>query len=129
MFYTVHHSLTVCYFVRLRQCFLHRFPSFLKSLAVLIVLMNVLQGVGAFGDLDFSHVYICDFLLMSVLAFVCIRVFFVDFMFTFLFTKISSTNPVQSIIEKTFQLTRTDKDLLAKQEYDVQVGRFDYSHS
>ncbi|GFZ18061.1 DNA-binding protein with MIZ/SP-RING zinc finger, PHD-finger and SAP domain-containing protein [Actinidia rufa] len=30
------------------------------------------------------------------------------------------TNPVQSI-EKTFQLTRADKDLLAKQEYDVQA--------
>ncbi|XP_057479903.1 E3 SUMO-protein ligase SIZ1-like isoform X2 [Actinidia eriantha] len=30
------------------------------------------------------------------------------------------TNLVQSI-EKTFQLTRTDKDLLAKQEYDVQA--------
>ncbi|KAG2673808.1 hypothetical protein I3843_Q033200 [Carya illinoinensis] len=30
------------------------------------------------------------------------------------------TNPVQSL-EKTFQLTRADKDLLAKQEYDVQA--------
>lgn len=30
------------------------------------------------------------------------------------------TNPVQSI-EKTFQLTRADKDLLAKPEYDVQA--------
>lgn len=25
-------------------------------------------------------------------------------------------------VEKTFQLTRVDKELLAKQEYDVQVG-------
>ncbi|XP_044504824.1 E3 SUMO-protein ligase SIZ1-like isoform X2 [Mangifera indica] len=30
------------------------------------------------------------------------------------------TNPVQSV-EKTFQLTRADKDLLSKQEYDVQA--------
>ncbi|KAI8525930.1 hypothetical protein RHMOL_Rhmol13G0269000 [Rhododendron molle] len=30
------------------------------------------------------------------------------------------TNPVQSV-EKTFQLTRTDKDLLSKQDYDVQA--------
>ncbi|XP_019199106.1 PREDICTED: E3 SUMO-protein ligase SIZ1-like isoform X3 [Ipomoea nil] len=30
------------------------------------------------------------------------------------------TNPVQSI-EKTFQLTRADRDLLAKQEYDLQA--------
>ncbi|XP_059431222.1 E3 SUMO-protein ligase SIZ1 isoform X2 [Corylus avellana] len=30
------------------------------------------------------------------------------------------TNPVQSL-EKTFQLTRVDKDLLSKQEYDVQA--------
>lgn len=36
------------------------------------------------------------------------------------FTYYVSTNPVQSI-EKTFQLTRADKDLLAKPEYDVQV--------
>lgn len=33
---------------------------------------------------------------------------------------IFSTNPVQSI-EKTFQITRADRDLLAKQEYDLQV--------
>ncbi|KAJ0020113.1 hypothetical protein Pint_32210 [Pistacia integerrima] len=33
---------------------------------------------------------------------------------------ISSTNPVQSV-EKTFQLTRADKDLLSKQEYDIQA--------
>lgn len=32
-----------------------------------------------------------------------------------------STNPVQSV-ERTFQLTRADKDLLVKQEYDVQVS-------
>ena len=25
-------------------------------------------------------------------------------------------------VEKTFHLTRSDKDLLAKQEYDIQVG-------
>ena len=25
-------------------------------------------------------------------------------------------------VERTFQITRADKDLLAKQEYDVQVG-------
>lgn len=36
------------------------------------------------------------------------------------FTLYLSTNPVQSI-EKTFQLTRADKDLLTKPEYDVQV--------
>ena len=90
--------------------------------------MNVLHGGGAFGGLDFFHVHISDFLLMPTLVFVCIQVFFAVFMFTFLFTKNSSTNPVQSI-EKTFQLTRAEKDLLAKQEYDVQVGRFDYSRS
>ncbi|KAG2673812.1 hypothetical protein I3843_Q033200 [Carya illinoinensis] len=33
------------------------------------------------------------------------------------------TNPVQSL-EKTFQLTRADKDLLAKQEYDVQWPQY-----
>jgi hypothetical protein len=31
------------------------------------------------------------------------------------------SNPVQSV-ERTFQLTRADKDLTLKQEYDVQVG-------
>lgn len=34
---------------------------------------------------------------------------------------LSSSNPSQSI-EKTFQLTRQDRELLSKQEYDVQVG-------
>ncbi|KAG7950078.1 hypothetical protein I3843_13G094000 [Carya illinoinensis] len=33
------------------------------------------------------------------------------------------TNPVQSL-EKTFQLTRAEKDLLAKQEYDVQWPQY-----
>lgn len=33
----------------------------------------------------------------------------------------SSTNPAR-ILEKTFPITRADKDLLSKQEYDVQVG-------
>jgi hypothetical protein len=33
---------------------------------------------------------------------------------------------VQSL-EKTFQLARVDKDLLSKQEYDVQVGYINYS--
>lgn len=32
-----------------------------------------------------------------------------------------SSNPALSI-EKTFQLTRADKDLLLKQEFDLQVG-------
>ncbi|KAJ6691597.1 SAP DOMAIN-CONTAINING PROTEIN-RELATED [Salix purpurea] len=31
------------------------------------------------------------------------------------------SSPVQGV-EKTFHLTRADNDLLAKQEYDVQVG-------
>lgn len=34
---------------------------------------------------------------------------------------ICSTNPMQSV-DRTFQLTRADKDLISKQEYDVQVG-------
>lgn len=38
-----------------------------------------------------------------------------------LLAQICSTNPMQSV-ERTFQLTRADKDLLSKQEYDVQVG-------
>lgn len=32
-----------------------------------------------------------------------------------------SSNPSQSI-ERTFQLLRSDRDLLSKQEYDIQVG-------
>ena len=35
--------------------------------------------------------------------------------------QICSTNPMQSV-DRTFQLTRADKDLLSKPEYDVQVG-------
>lgn len=40
-----------------------------------------------------------------------------------LLCNLSSSNPVQSV-DKTFQLTRADKDLLSKQEYDIQVDLF-----
>lgn len=40
-----------------------------------------------------------------------------------LFCELFSTNPVQTV-ERTFQLTRADKDLTLKQEYDVQVCHF-----
>lgn len=38
------------------------------------------------------------------------------------FNVLLRTNPVQSV-EKTFQLTRADRDLLLKPEYDVQVSQ------
>ena len=52
---------------------------------------------------------------------------YIDFLYILFFfddvplVRICRTNPMQSL-DRTFQLTRADKDLLSKQEYDVQVG-------
>lgn len=56
-----------------------------------------------------SRHYLCQSLLLTSLVF---NVFYAG---------LSSPSPVQSV-EKTFHLTRADKDLLTKQEYDIQVG-------
>lgn len=62
--------------------------------------------------MEFIHIDVILWDASATMEFICESLFNI--------LKIFSTNPMQRI-EKTFQLTRADMELLAKQEYDVQV--------